>query len=338
MSVMGIGWITALGRDPKTVWQRILAGERPEAGVLQGIFGRTDAPFYPVPLPFKEAAQVPRLRRASSISYFASVAATAALAQANLVPSERTALIFASSNGAVIYTRRFYADVLERGSGSPLLFPETVYNAPTSHVAARFGIDGTALTFVGDATAGADALLAAAEMIASGDADHCLIVAAEEADWLVWEASRRWGLATTDGEMVVSEGSVALVVGPPDGSFPQIEAVHQGASYSRSCPLQSGLRKILHDLCQAGAIDLVMLSASGSRMDCEESDAVDSALPGISRLAPKKSLGEAFSVSTLAQIVCAVMAVQDGSAARIAVPVLGWSGRLGGMVVGRGRS
>jgi len=334
LSVRGVGWVTALGRDPQAVWRRILAGERPVAGVLPGLFGRADAPIYAVPLPGE--AGFARLRRSSAISHFANAAAADAMQQAAPEPCERMALIAASSNGAVIYTRKFYAGVLDRGSGSPLLFPETVYNAPTSHVAARFGIDGTALTFVGDATAGADALLAASEMIASGDADRCLIVAAEEADWLVCEAARRWGLAAPGGEMTISEGAAALVVGPPGGKFPQIATVHGGLSYSRPAPLQAGLRRILQDLSAKGPADLVILSASGSRLDREESDAVETILPGIPRIAPKKCLGEAFSASTLAQAVCAVLAVDDASATRVAVPVVGWSGQLGGFVVSGG--
>src|SRR3712207_7831863 len=42
----------------------------------------------------------------------------------------------AVSNGGVIYTKRFYHEVVESGAeaASPLLFPETVFNAPASHL------------------------------------------------------------------------------------------------------------------------------------------------------------------------------------------------------------
>lgn len=333
LSVLGAGWVTALGRDPQAVWNRILAGDRPAAGR----FGENDAPVYQVPLPDDAASGFARLRRSGAISHFASAAAADAMKDAAIQPSGRTALIVASSNGGVNYTRRFYADVIERGSGSPILFPETVYNAAASHVAARFGIDGTALTFVGDATAGADALGAAAELIGAGAADNCLVVAAEEADWLVWEASRCWGLAGATGDPVLSEGAVALVVGPPGGrGLPQIEAVHGGLSCSRAHPLRTGLRRVLQDLKAGGPADLVMLSASGSPADREESIAVDAVLPGVPRLAPKMFLGEAFSASTLAQVLCAVLAIRNRTAARVIVPVVGWSGQIGGLVVGGG--
>ena len=56
----------------------------------------------------------------------------------------------------MIYTKRFYRDVVETGaqSASPLLFPETVFNAPASHLAAILGVTGTTYTVVGDGAVG----------------------------------------------------------------------------------------------------------------------------------------------------------------------------------------
>ena len=64
----------------------------------------------------------------------------------------RTAVVFAITDGGVLYTRKFYEQIVKQGanSASPLLFPETVYNAPASHLAAQLGIDGASYTLVGD--------------------------------------------------------------------------------------------------------------------------------------------------------------------------------------------
>ncbi len=330
LSLLGSGWITSLGSDPKSVWQQIRAGGRPESDILRGLYGRADAPYFPVPVPGDGGFS--RMRRSSAISCFALAAATAALDDAGRAPAGRTALILASSNGAVIYTRKFFTDVLERGTGSPIFFPETVYNAPASHLAARFGIDTTALTFVGDASAGTDALVSAADLIGSGAADRCLVVAAEEADWLVYEAARYWGCAGGEGRPVFSEGAVALLVGAPGGAGPQL-SVHPGLSCNRSLPVRDGLVRIFQDLSAGGPPDLLMLSASGSRIDFAERSAADLVLPDVPRMEPKRSLGEAFAVSTLAQVVCAALAVQSGLASRAAVSIAGWSGQLGGVAV-----
>src|SRR5204862_5805639 len=110
--------------------------------------------------------------------------------------AERTALIFAISNGGVIYTKRFYSNIVESGaqSASPLLFPETVFNAPASHLAAILGITGATYTLVGDGTVGLAAVKMAEDLMANEALDHCLVVGTEEIAWRLCDAYRRWRL------------------------------------------------------------------------------------------------------------------------------------------------
>src|SRR5213075_154412 len=123
------------------------------------------------------------------ISRFAAAAGLGAIADAEVAPNlERSALVFAISNGGVIYTRRFYSEIVKAGaqSASPLLFPETVFNAPASHLAAILGICGISYTVVGDGAVGILALKLADDLIASEDVDHYLVVGTEEIAWLLW--------------------------------------------------------------------------------------------------------------------------------------------------------
>ena len=151
-----------------------------------------------------EAARHPRLRRASAISRFAVVAGLDALRDAELELDEasaaRTALIFAISNGGVIYTKRFFHEIVKSGASaaSPLLFPETVFNAPASHLAAILGITGASYTLVGDGAVGILALKMAEDLMANPELDRCLVVGAEEADWLLCDAYRKWRLLRPD--------------------------------------------------------------------------------------------------------------------------------------------
>src|SRR5437667_762968 len=103
------------------------------------------------------------------------------------------ALVFAISNGGVIYTKRFYRDIVEGGaqSASPLLFPETVFNAPASHLAAILGVTGTTYTLVGDGAVGLAAIKMAEELMANEALDYCLVVGTEEIDWRCCEDYRR---------------------------------------------------------------------------------------------------------------------------------------------------
>ncbi|MEI6736711.1 MAG: GNAT family N-acetyltransferase [Actinomycetes bacterium] len=84
----------------------------------------------------------------------------------------RLAIVFGVSSGGVQYTRRFYEQIVKQGANaaSPLLFPETVYNAPASHLAAMLGVDGATYTLVGDGTVGLQALEFGAQLIAAAEA------------------------------------------------------------------------------------------------------------------------------------------------------------------------
>src|SRR5262249_2976182 len=110
--------------------------------------------------------------------------------------AERTALIFAISNGGVIYTKRFYRDIVEAGgqTARPPFFPQTPFHAPPRHPTAIFWPSGARYTLVGDGAVGVAAIKMAEDMMANEGLDYCLVVATEELDWLLCDAYRRWRL------------------------------------------------------------------------------------------------------------------------------------------------
>jgi 3-oxoacyl-(acyl-carrier-protein) synthase len=199
--IAGMGWVTPLGSGLPEVWERICRRETPALEKIDGPDGRKSYPCFRVPpAALQQLPAHPRLRRASAISRFAAAAAGAALGQARETIGEidvsRMAVVFAISNGGVIYTKRFYNDIVTAGAGaaSPILFPETVFNAPASHVAAVFGVTGPTYTLVGDGAVGLSALNMAVDLMENDALDHCLVVGAEEADWLLCDAYARWRL------------------------------------------------------------------------------------------------------------------------------------------------
>src|SRR4051794_11561389 len=199
--IAGRGWVTPLGSGLAEVWEQICAGKGPALEAIDGPGGTKPYSCFRVPASALQKLPVhPRLRRGSAISRFAAAAAAAALDDARETFGEidvsRMAVVFAVSNGGVIYTKRFYSDIVSAGAGaaSPLLFPETVFNAPASHVAALFGVTGPTYTLVGDAAVGLSALNMAVELMRNDALDSCLVVAAEEADWLLCDAYAKWRL------------------------------------------------------------------------------------------------------------------------------------------------
>ncbi len=85
--------------------------------------------------------------------------------------------------GNVTYSRRFYEEVLHNpATASPLIFPETVFNAPASHLAAFLGAKVIGYTLVGDDGTFLQGLALAAQWLADDKVDACVVIGAEETD------------------------------------------------------------------------------------------------------------------------------------------------------------
>jgi 3-oxoacyl-(acyl-carrier-protein) synthase len=323
--ITGAGWITPLGAGLDEVWDAILA--RTVAPVRELPGGAGDRPHFAATVPphlLDAVARNPRLRRSSNISLFAAAAALAALREAGLdaASTARMAVVFAVSDGGVIYTRKFYDQVVRQNSGSPLLFPETVYNAPASHVAALLGIDGISYTLVGDASAGLAALALGVELLESGQVEHCLIAGAEEADWVLAEAYRQWRLAGSSRGALIADGAAAVVLSR-QGRY-RLRAVSDGVPFFRQSEAAASLRASLKQLPGTiAAPTLLISSANGTFVDRAEREAVESIYGAVPALYPKVSLGDPFGAGALMQVICALQSLRREPAGRILVPVIG---------------
>ena len=314
LSIAGMSWITPLGSGVDDVWQQLVAGETAPVEILEN--EKNGARYLvrrvPSSTPFPSH---PRLRRASAISRFAAAAGLTALRQAKQPPLDRIALVFAISNGGVIYTRRFYADIAKSGaqSASPLLFPETVFNAPASHLAAILGINGASYTVVGDGAVGILALKLAEDLIASSDLDACLVVAAEEIDPLVCEAYRQWRFLRdpkkpeTGRGMIISEGAGAVLLKRSNGGS-EIDQIVPGANFFRRSEASARLGSVVARL--ENEIGFCIGSANGTFIDRAERAAVDDELPLYS---PKIALGESVGASVFWQLITAAKALETGT-------------------------
>jgi 3-oxoacyl-(acyl-carrier-protein) synthase len=317
LSIAGMGWVTPLGSGVEQVWGRLLNGETAVATSISNPLG-PDYPVFRVPADATARAPAhPRLRRSSAISRFAVVAGLDALANANVnldaEIARRTALIFAVSNGGVIYTKRFYHDIVESGAqaASPLLFPETVFNAPASHLAAILGITGASYTLVGDGAVGTLALKMAEDLMASDTLDYALVVAAEEADWLLCDAYRKWRLRP-----ILSEGAGAVLLGRTGPV--QIEKISAGTNFTDRRELPAAVENVFAELCSSppeliahGVADppLVAVSANGTFIDSAEQAAIRKHTPEASVYAVKRQLGESVGASSLWQTIAAAQAL-----------------------------
>jgi hypothetical protein len=323
--IAGLGWVTPLGADLDTVWQRLAAGEVPEAKLLTNPETGAVHRYLAVPPKLVEhLARNPRLRRSSAISYYAVAAGLAALENAGITldpaSAARTAVIFAVSDGGVVYTRKFYDQIVKQGANaaSPLLFPETVYNAPASHLAALLGIDGASYTLVGDSSVGLAALHFGAQLLALGEIDQCVVVGAEECDWILCEAYKTWRM----GRAPLAEGAAAVVL---RGEGRWDLRTHAGATFFRQSEAGAALERVLADFAAEPAADLIISSANETFADRAEAAALRSGHAGIRTLVPKRQFGEAPGASDLMQTVLAAVALEKLGLRGALVPVIGFS-------------
>src|SRR2546430_3424207 len=324
LRIAGMSWVTPLGSNVNDVWQRLVAGEAASIEILEN--EQNGARYLVRRVPATTMAHLPphaRLRRASAISRFAAAAGLAALAEAKTPPSlDRIALVFAISNGGVIYTRRFFAEIVKSGaqSASPLLFPETVFNAAASHLAAILEITGASYTVVGDGAVGILALKLADDLLALEDVDACLVVAAEEIDPLVCEAYRQWRFLRdpkkpeTPRGMIMSEGAGAVLLKRSEGEM-EIDQIVPGANFFRRSEASARLGGVVSRL--KNEIGFCVGSGNGTFIDRAERAAVGDEMPVYS---PKIALGESVGASVFWQLITAAKALGAGTVAGSSKP------------------
>ena len=327
LAIAGRGWVTPLGSDVEQVWQALLAGEQACVDTIASEANDHSYAVFRVPAETLNLPPHPRLRRSSAISKFAACGGLAALRDAGIEMTPdiaaRTALIFAVSNGGVVYTRRFYHDVVTTGarSASPLLFPETVFNAPASHLAAILGMTGASYTVVGDGAVSALAIQMAQDLMESEALDYCLVVAAEEADWLLCDAYRKWRLLRNAPPieafhlpprgMILSEGAGAIVLGR-SGSV-EFERVVLGHNFRRRVDASAAVDHVLHELSAKSEPSIVVASANGTFVDQAERRAIEKHCPRAAVYTVKPTLGESVGASGMWQVICAAEALRSRS-------------------------
>lgn len=276
-----------------------------------------------VPPPIQRPAFLthPRLRRSSAITQHTVGAALEALgSDVTRVQSGelKLGIVVCLMTGCVMYSRRFYEEVLnDPAVASPLLFPETVFNAPGSHLAAYLNSNAISYTLVGDDSSFLQGLALAAGWLLNNQADGCLVVGAEEADWLVADAVRLFARRA-----VPAAGAGAIYLRRKEPATPAAElaritdAFAFGASNSRA----GAIKGVRAQLQPENASELLCLGTQGRQpCDADEENAWHD-WPG-TRFMPKQILGEAFAASAAWQCVAACEAVARGefNAANISV-------------------
>lgn len=263
------------------------------------------------PPPPEKAARHPRLRRASAITRYSVAAAVEAMTDAGhdpAAPPKGLGILFTMMNGCVNYTGRFYQEVLQNpAQASPLIFPETVFNAPASHIASFLGVDGAVSTLVGSSNTIMEAFDAAACWLRTGLVEECLLIAAEECDWLSAEA-----LTYYHPKLVASEGAAALLLST-QAAGPQVRDVIGPLCYT-GWKERSALLPVLAEQTAAridgDAVLLIDDQCGVSRIDRSERDAWSNTGWNAVR-SPKRVIGESMGAGAALQLALGVLETRD---------------------------
>jgi len=329
--ITGTGAVSSAGWGVTAMMGVLDSGTRPELSELlrERKHGEPVAtPVLRVPAAPSTLPKSPRLRRVSPVSKFAAAAAIEALGPERAAKAAsgeiRLGVVCALFNGCVNYSNRFFGEVLaDPAVASPILFPETVFNAPSSHLSALFNSTAPNDTILGDGAEVYTALEIATEWLLRGDCDGVLVVVPEEIDWLSAE-----GLRLYSGDAIPSEGAAALYL-ELGGEGPQLLSIPDPVLLGHGVDRASALQEAA---TAAGASDdgrtLLADSRSGvASFDAPENNAFSSWSGP--RLSVKPVLGDCFGASAGYQLVAAVERLRRGDADQALVITLGGNEQVG---------
>jgi len=264
----------------------------------------------------------PRLRRSSPITHYAAAATLEALAglRANAAAKNfRLGLIACLQSGCVQYSCRFYDETLKNpATASPLIFPETVHAAPTSHVAALLENVRLAQTLVGDPAIFLQGVALGAQWLTEHRVDACLIFGADETNWIIADA-----FALLDRQAIATAGAGAVCLCREEKFSIGVElaAITDALVFSAR---QSRRHAVAAMRAQLGNISAGELLCDGlgvsPRADAAERAAfADCSNP---RISPKAILGEGMMAAAAWQCVAACDAVAEKKHASASVSLV----------------
>lgn len=298
--VSGLGAVSPAGWGVEPLLEAVQNGKPLATGEVEG--PRTfRARLVPRPTTRPAILSHPRLRRSSPISQYAAAAAQQAVQNLPCL-IEEIGILFSTMCGSVRYTRRFYAETLDDPStASPILFPETVFNAPASHVAAALQAPVPAYSLVGDSSVFLQALATGANWVASGFVKAALVIAAEESDWSVLEGWRLFSRKTVTAE---GAAAICLTSAPVNENPISLEQVYDPFPFEAWGSPQTATAELARQMPPPIEGEYLVDSRSG----IPHPDAIENALwpswPG-PRTSPRAILGEAMTAATGWQCIIA---------------------------------
>jgi hypothetical protein len=322
--VCGLGAVSPAGWGVAAMREALAKGEPMPVQPLErpGWDKRLQARLVPPPpsrLPFLAH---PRLRRASPITHYAAAAALEAVARlrSNTDRNRSLGVVACLQSGCVQYTYRFFDEVVkDPTTASPLLFPETVFAAPVSHVAAVLENTPLVYTLTGDPASFLQGIALGSQWLLEQRVEACVVIGAEETNWLLADAL--WHL---EHQAVLSggAGAVCLSLDPATSLGVELDVITDAHTYTARTSRARAARLMREQLPPGPPTELLCDGISGSpRADAPERAAWhDWTGP---RISPKRLLGEGLMAAGAWQCVAACDGVAKGRFAAARVSLVG---------------
>jgi 3-oxoacyl-[acyl-carrier-protein] synthase II len=227
--ITGIGVISSLGVGRETFWancKKAKTGIRKihafETSALRSNIGALVEGFDP--RHFMASGTYRRMSRVSRIAVACSIEAVQDSGlMLDTMDRGRIAIIMGTAYGSSSHVEDFYVSLLREGprGAQPFLFPETVPNAPASHIAMFHGITGPNCTFCQNEISSENAILYAQNLLLQGMADVALVGGADELSAMQYACYDAVGalnkIRLKDGEPAKPELGGGLVLGEGAG-------------------------------------------------------------------------------------------------------------------------
>jgi len=253
----------------------------------------------------------PNMRRTSPITQYAAAAAMEAVKSVRQESGtqSRIGVIVCLQSGCVQFSSRFFEETLKNpATASPLLFPETVFAAPASHVAALLENTPLVCTLTGDPSSYSQGLALGIDWLHEGRVDVCVVIGAEEINWLLGDA-----LWHFDHRAVISGGAGALCLGMnPEWSLGvSVELITDAHTYTAHTNRKLAAKRMRAQMPAPSRAEILCDGLNDSfRTDAAEVDAwLGWNGP---RISPKMILGEGLMASAAWQCVAACDLIAHG--------------------------
>jgi hypothetical protein len=264
----------------------------------------------------------PRLRRSSPITHYAAAAALEAVAGLRRGNETKQSLgvVVCLQSGCVQYSFRFFDEALkDPATASPLLFPETVFAAPASHVAALLENTPLVYTLTGDPACFLQGVLLGIQWLQERRVEACVVIGAEETNWLHADALWHFDHYAIVG---VGAGAVCLSLDPAKSLGVELSAITDAHTYTNRTNRFRAARLMREQLSAGSPAELLCDGVNGShRSDAAELGAWRDWTG--QRISPKCVLGEGLMAAGAWQCLAACQGILSGEFSAATVSLVG---------------